>query len=575
MAAESHARFVWFWTFWHWSRESYESGELLRDPLQAVGSNWDEWFHHEASAEDRQRIAAIGGNGSAQTEFVSWLFSRWAAAAEWKENRSIARFVAGQLAHVAPFDQWPAFADFRARYGVEGPAAVVLTEQSAGEAADVRAVEALVLPVEPAVAAKQPVVTEGFQADEATVAAPRAAALTMLGGTGLWTLLALWFAAGKRPYAPWLRNLLGVGWVVAAGLILFLLYGPELNQQLEPVCLALVALWTALTATGVVTGGLEAVRAWLAARRLRRVLTTGQVRLRMNGGLTVQGGSAGLAFCLNLLLSLYRAQPQALRQSSLWRRFFERLEGESGAWAATGCVTPGAWIKPVVLGPKVRACAQNARIAHLLTPWQRHGALPENEATVPSPSAADAASAPTLGGGIRLGFAAETPRTTGLRRHRSIHLATAMTRIGQLLHGGQLLVNLGALAVTAVMIAAAPDLRAILLPPAAPLVVPPVSPSPYAIWVSLDTNQPKAFEIVFESKYWASRRAHVAAQDKAPASMRAEIRLLRVARPVINDVEDGTIWIERRRCFLYREFEPGERVGRYSLSFLFALGHHE
>jgi hypothetical protein len=50
-------RFVWFWTFWHWSKESFRSGHLLRSPLQGVGGHWDEWFQHEAfrtgSAGDR------------------------------------------------------------------------------------------------------------------------------------------------------------------------------------------------------------------------------------------------------------------------------------------------------------------------------------------------------------------------------------------------------------------------------------------------------------------------------------------------------------------------------------------
>ena len=36
-------------------------------------------------------------------------------------------------------------------------------------------------------------------------------------------------------------------------------------------------------------------------------------------------------------------------------------------------------------------------------------------------------------------------------------------------------------------------------------------------------------------------------------------------------IEDGTVWVERRRRFLTREFAPGERVGRYSLSYLTRL----
>ena len=44
--------FVWFWTFWHWSQESFLAGLLLRSPLHGIGSHWDEWFRHEASESD-------------------------------------------------------------------------------------------------------------------------------------------------------------------------------------------------------------------------------------------------------------------------------------------------------------------------------------------------------------------------------------------------------------------------------------------------------------------------------------------------------------------------------------------
>jgi hypothetical protein len=54
----------------------------------------------------------------------------------------------------------------------------------------------------------------------------------------------------------------------------------------------------------------------------------------------------------------------------------------------------------------------------------------------------------------------------------------------------------------------------------------------------------------------------------ALGSVRAEIRLTRASLPTTTNVEDGTIWIERRRRFLSREYDPGERVGRYSYSYL-------
>jgi hypothetical protein len=55
--------------------------------------------------------------------------------------------------------------------------------------------------------------------------------------------------------------------------------------------------------------------------------------------------------------------------------------------------------------------------------------------------------------------------------------------------------------------------------------------------------------------------------------MRAEILLhpLNQERAAPGDL--GIVWIERRYKFLTREFAPGERVGRYSLSYLNHLGH--
>ena len=37
--------------------------------------------------------------------------------------------------------------------------------------------------------------------------------------------------------------------------------------------------------------------------------------------------------------------------------------------------------------------------------------------------------------------------------------------------------------------------------------------------------------------------------------------------------EDGVVWIERRRRFLGREYLPGERVGRYTFSYVSKLKH--
>ena len=95
-------RFVWFWTFWYWSKESFRSGHLLRGPLQGVGGHWDEWFQHEASEPDLRAIEEAGRTESTQREFIAWLFRHWAGECQGSSNRMVPRFVAGQLAHVPP-----------------------------------------------------------------------------------------------------------------------------------------------------------------------------------------------------------------------------------------------------------------------------------------------------------------------------------------------------------------------------------------------------------------------------------------------------------------------------------------
>jgi len=56
-------------------------------------------------------------------------------------------------------------------------------------------------------------------------------------------------------------------------------------------------------------------------------------------------------------------------------------------------------------------------------------------------------------------------------------------------------------------------------------------------------------------------------------SVRSEIRLNRLDHQTTLDDQDGTVWVERRRAFLGRDFMPGERVGSYSLSYITKLGH--
>ena len=291
----------------------------------------------------------------------------------------------------------------------------------------------------------------------------------------------------------------------------------------------------------------------------------------MDAGLMLRGGSAGLAFCLGMLAAAHRAFRRDAPRSWLWERFSLVMRRHGLSWAATGAVTPGARIEPVVLEPKLRACLLENRIEHVLTPRQPgagRGALQALARAVEG-------TAPRLVPGRpaafrpRLGFAAEKRR---LRGHPSSHAAGALLSMAGLRSIRQTVTNVGAIALSAVMLFSLPDLRSILIPPPAPAVVAPSSPSPYHLWVSLDTQDPDRFLVVFESGFWSNRRAEVTPHEGTSPSARAEIRLQRLARQTTDDGEDGTIWVERRRRFLWREFAPFERVGRYSLSYVSRLG---
>src|SRR5262245_11805669 len=184
-------QFVWFWTFWHWSKESFRAGRLLRSPLQGIGSHWDEWFRYEASENDLKAIEESGRSEISQRKFVRWLTLHWARETHGRENRMIPGFVLGQLAHLPPFKAWPAFESYRTNYGIAGVSAIVLAEQSQGEPEDVRRIDALILPGEPG---DQPIASDGFQIADAELEAPRSAAMSLLAGKSLLQFLLLWIA---------------------------------------------------------------------------------------------------------------------------------------------------------------------------------------------------------------------------------------------------------------------------------------------------------------------------------------------------------------------------------------------
>jgi hypothetical protein len=542
---------------------------LLHGPIHGIGSHWDEWFRHEASADDRRAIEHVSQNKSEQRRFVAWLARHWAHEAEWSEARPPVRFVLGQLAHVSPFARWTPFERYRSTYGIPGISAVVLAEQSHGESGDVRAVEALTLPLDADGVASQ-TMPEGFQPDGETLTTARRAASSALAGRGLLVFLGLWIAGGRRPYPAWVSAAIRLGWLAVALLTVRLAIGPEPGERLTTWSAALMSVWAALMLTAVVVAAVLSFQAWRAGVTWRKSLDDSQVRIRMNGGLKLHGGSAGFAFCLDTLGALARANPVPSRRSWLWRRFFRQLRLEAPSWAATGAVTASGRVEPVVIGPKIRAVLQHAHIRHVLTPLQREAgqhAIDQLASAVPS-ATAERHPEMRLGARTRLGFASDDRR---LRSHRCRHVAQSLMAIANLTSRWQLATSALALVVSVAMLIALPDLRSILWPPSAPAVTGPSSPSPYHLWVSLDTNQPDAFYVVLESGFWSNRRSTVAAYGGANASARAELRLKRLARPTTTDEEDGIIWVERRRRFLTREFLPGDLVGRYSFSYVTRL----
>jgi hypothetical protein len=559
-------QFVWFWTFWYWSTESFRSGALLRSPLQGVAGHWDEWYQHEASESDRRAIDGVGRGGFQQRQFICWLARRWAREARWRDQMLPVRFVLAQLSRVAPFDNWTAFERYRSTYASRGIAAIVLDQESAGEAADVRRVEAIALPLDEDAAAGN-VACDGFHTDNGELNAAHRAAISLLNGSGLIVFLSLWLVAGIRPYPRVLRVLLAAGWLAVVGLIARLLLGSDLGAQLATFEAILLGLWASLMLTAVAVAAALGLDAWRTGRELKRKLEESQLHLRMSDGLSVQGGSAGLAFCLNGLLATYRSRPRVANRSWLWERFFRRLRTASQNWAATGMVDADGSVDHVVLEPKIRACLRNANVTDVLTPWQAEGkqsAITRVAATTRSTGRM----APHAG--IVLGFAS-AQRT--LRSHRCRHIAQAVMAVGEFASKWQLATNVLALAVTAVMALALNDIRNVLQPPAAPRAVLPGSPSPYYLWVSLDTERPEAFRAELESGFWSNRRADVVAYGGADASVRAEIRLTRTGRQSTIDEQNGTVWIERRRKFLTREFRAGERIASYPFAHLTNLHH--
>jgi hypothetical protein len=551
-------RFAWFLNFWGWSRESHRAGMLLRHPLDGIGSNWDEWFQNEATAIERAEIDTAGRSDEAQREFLSWLERVWLPDAVRNGNRQASLFVRTELARVAPFHRWDSFGAHRPTLTESSVAAVVLADAGDGHAEDVRPVGAALLPIDP-LAADRAIVAEGFRADASDLTTPRDAVLELLRGRAAWWLFVPWVATGRRPYPRIAHGVLCAGWLFVGWLIAWLWWGPDPGAHLRFVSAALVVLWATLVALALGVAGTQVLAARRAGRTGAAHLARDQVRLRLSGRFVLKGGSAGLPFSLALLQALGRAYPTSLDRSWIWRQFHRGLEAPERTWAASGVMTANGQVKPVELPAKLRACLRHGRISDFLAPAQ-----PE--------------AAPAMIRRTEQELAAPPHGPTGaparLRVHRCRSLAHAVLTIARLPSAWQAAMNAVAVGLSSVMLCALPDLASILFPPPAPVVVPPSSPSPYFLWVSLETRRPDFFQVVLESTVWANRRADVSARRSLPASTRAEIPLLRLSDSPIRDLQQGIVWIERRPCFLTRRFQPGEVVGRYTLNYLNRL-HHE
>lgn len=559
---ENPTRFIWFWTFWHWSRESCRVGALSHDSLYRFSGNWDAWFHHEASDQDLLAIAGIGRDQELQGQFVTWIFQRWSRQADLTGNRTLARFVITQLARVAPFDRWADFEKYRKDYGAQGVSAIILPQGSHGEAEDVHTVEALLLPDFGEGAAAK-IGFEGFHADEKELAVSQQAVVNLLGGRSLSMLLAIWIFTGHRPYRRWLKKTIAAGWLTLAIIIALLRFGPEPGAQLAPLVGFASFLWGALVLFALTSLVSESFHLWREGRQWRGLLSQSKVWLRMDHELTLRGGSAGLPFSLNILLSLRRAYRTNKSRSWVWRNIFARLLTDSPSWAATGVITPHGRVNAVVLEPKLRACAQKPAIRHILTPKQRD-AKSENLKRVDL-ALQRVKPTPRRSFSLRLGYAAGY---SALRLHPCSHLTRAVMSLSRLTSAVHIALLPVTFAVTLALAIASHDMWCILRPPEAPLAIAASSPSPAFLRIGLQTAQPNYFKVLLESEYWVNRRAPVGPPGSPFDFPYAEIPLVRAARPTTGDADtdEGTVWVERRRLFLGREFQFGERVGRYSVS---------
>lgn len=560
-------RFIWFLDFWSWSRETYRAEMLLRHPLEGIAANWDEWYGEEATEVERAEIDLVGQNPAIQEEFLRWLEQVWIKDAVTNGNQLVFHFVCGELAKISPFDRWAALAKMRDGGSSGGISAIVLSGQSKGESDDVMTVRAALLPLGGA-ARSRSIVADGFDAEENDLNVARESTLRLLRGRSGWRMLAAWLVHGRRPYPSWLKPFLAAGWLGIGAGMAWLYFGPDPGAALRVIAITLLVTWAILVLLGVTTAFAVVLQARTAARKSAALLSGDQVRLRIDRRLQLKGGSAGLPFALEILRAIARAYPATFNASWLLRQFSAGLQSPETSWAATGIVAASGQVHPVELTPKIRSCFKHGRLAGILVPHQREASNGSIRRVADGTQNAARENPPVSG-------EENGPEATQekLRVHRCRHLGDALLAVARVPSAKQRWLGVFALIVSGVMLCAVSDLRCIVFPPPAPVVVPPSSPSPYFLWVSLDTAHPDFFEVVLDSRVWANRRAEVSFQESLPPSVRAEIRLVRLGETAASDLQEGIVLIERRPTFLSRKFKPGEVVGRYSLHYLNRLRH--
>lgn len=465
------------------------------------------------------------------------------------------------LAHVAPFDQWPAFAAYR-RWGYPaGFPPIIVAEHGVGHRGNIKWLGVVALPGH---SDRQRIRPENFSVNPDVLMSAWRAACGLLGGAAFGPLAALWLLAGRHSGPRWRAIVLDFLWLTAFS-ILVLLLTRDPGSRLVVIFEALVIVW----ATALIMNSAEAMFAcwvgWRQARTWGALLKRSQVRFRLPEPMVVIGNSLGVSLCLSLMIAVFRAKP--LAGPSFLRNILRQLRKARRRWSATGNVTSFGWIGPVAIKPKFEAALAHPMIEHLITPWQsgaRQTVVDEMAADTRKQSSAQPAAA-------QIGYAGENAR---LRSHRCWHIAQAVLIAGGGWSGVQLLRTTAIVSFTLVMFLALPDLFCAINPPPRPDIVFPSGRGPLnrLFWVTLATDRPRCFCVRLDSGYWAYRQADVKWERGQPASNRAEIPLYQRKNPTSADPSDGVIRIQHRNRLFFKNYLMEGNDGIYPLASIEARG---